>query len=344
MTEVRGSLADAGRDLLLGSACVGCGRRRPGAVPALRGRRCRGAAASPGPRRRRPGWRCRSPPVRTTACSRPWSTSTRSTGCSRCRRRSAGCWPTWCATCSARRAVPGTGRCSWSRCRRGRPWSAGAGTTRCCASAGGPPYGCAGRGCDGDRAAAAGAGRAGARTRPPSTPRARAANLAGSMAARPAAGDGPRAALVVVDDVLTTGSTVREAQRALEAAGLRVAGVATVAATRRRVDGPGVRNRGVPYRSRGARTNVCVWSPSGSVVASAEFCARTGPVSPPALRPARRPVGKPMPVAGETVHVRRPGSRRLVRAGAGPSITVRLRGKSCPPPAVRCSASGGEGR
>ena len=61
----------------------------------------------------------------------------------------------------------------------------------------------------------------------------RAANLAGSMRSRR-----PRAAdrgglVVVVDDVLTTGSTVREAQRALEAAGLVVSGVATVAATRR---------------------------------------------------------------------------------------------------------------
>jgi predicted amidophosphoribosyltransferase len=68
--------------------------------------------------------------------------------------------------------------------------------------------------------------------------RARAANLAGSMVARPTR-RGSQAALVVVDDVLTTGSTVREAQRALEAAGLRVAGVATVAATRRRVEWTG---------------------------------------------------------------------------------------------------------
>lgn len=68
---------------------------------------------------------------------------------------------------------------------------------------------------------------------------ARAANLAGSMAA-------PSPALqrlarrrtawhvVVCDDVLTTGSTAREAQRALAAVGLPPVAIATVAATRRR--------------------------------------------------------------------------------------------------------------
>ena len=69
---------------------------------------------------------------------------------------------------------------------------------------------------------------------------ARAANLAGSMRVRP----GPRTRLArstapvsifVCDDVLTTGATAREAQRALEVAGLPVRGILTVAATRRRL-------------------------------------------------------------------------------------------------------------
>lgn len=61
----------------------------------------------------------------------------------------------------------------------------------------------------------------------------RAVNLAGSLrAARGGGRAGP--GLVVVDDVLTTGATAREAQRALEDAGHRVRGIATVAATRRR--------------------------------------------------------------------------------------------------------------
>ncbi|MFC6340712.1 phosphoribosyltransferase family protein, partial [Nocardioides hankookensis] len=39
----------------------------------------------------------------------------------------------------------------------------------------------------------------------------------------------------VCDDVVTTGVTLREAQRALEAVGLEVAAAAAVAATRRRI-------------------------------------------------------------------------------------------------------------
>jgi predicted amidophosphoribosyltransferase len=66
---------------------------------------------------------------------------------------------------------------------------------------------------------------------------ARALNLAGSMfcpTARLRRVAGRRARVVVCDDVLTTGATAREAQRALEAVGLEVAGIATVAATRLR--------------------------------------------------------------------------------------------------------------
>jgi predicted amidophosphoribosyltransferase len=69
---------------------------------------------------------------------------------------------------------------------------------------------------------------------------ARASNLAGSMTCpRRAVTRRLRTAteapplVVVVDDVITTGATVREAQRALEEAGVEVAGIAVVAATRR---------------------------------------------------------------------------------------------------------------
>jgi predicted amidophosphoribosyltransferase len=62
----------------------------------------------------------------------------------------------------------------------------------------------------------------------------RAANLAGALRGRWRAGV-RTPPVVVVDDVLTTGATARESQRALEVAGFQVVGIATVAATRRRV-------------------------------------------------------------------------------------------------------------
>ena len=68
----------------------------------------------------------------------------------------------------------------------------------------------------------------------------RAANLAGSMRVRSSerarlAGAGVPVSVVVCDDVLTTGATAREAQRALEQGGLPVRAVVTVAATRKRL-------------------------------------------------------------------------------------------------------------
>lgn len=72
---------------------------------------------------------------------------------------------------------------------------------------------------------------------------ARAANLAGTLVApagvvRRAGERCPRAHVVLCDDVLTTGATLREAQRALEAVGVPVLAAASVAATRRKVAVP----------------------------------------------------------------------------------------------------------
>jgi predicted amidophosphoribosyltransferase len=71
----------------------------------------------------------------------------------------------------------------------------------------------------------------------------RAANLAGRMAVRASglralARDAAPVTTIVCDDVITTGSTAREAQRALEAVGLPVRAICCVAATRRRVPLP----------------------------------------------------------------------------------------------------------
>ena len=64
----------------------------------------------------------------------------------------------------------------------------------------------------------------------------RAGNVRGRFAARSRFDPGRR--VVLVDDVITTGSTLREAQRALEERGTVPLGAATIAATRRRLPQP----------------------------------------------------------------------------------------------------------
>jgi predicted amidophosphoribosyltransferase len=83
----------------------------------------------------------------------------------------------------------------------------------------------------------------------------RAANVAGSMhcpsATLARAGRRwSRAHVLVCDDVVTTGSTAREAQRALESVGLPPVAVAAVAATRRR-SGPAAAPAGLPLGPTG---------------------------------------------------------------------------------------------
>ncbi len=112
----------------------------------------------------------------------------------------------------------------------------------------------------------------------------RARNLRETMALRPVARSalarrGVPLSVVVCDDVLTTGATAREAQRALEDAGVRVRAVATVAATRRRLPPgtAGAADLGNPYRFQARPTSVATWSTSGSTTSSGSRGLRPEP-------------------------------------------------------------------
>jgi predicted amidophosphoribosyltransferase len=103
---------------------------------------------------------------------------------------------------------------------------------------------------------------------------ARAANLARAMsvdgrAVARLAQRHPRAVVVLCDDVLTTASTAREAQRAHAACGLDIAGIAVVAATRRRRVRPTGKVQQESFHRSAFGSSVGAWSQSGSVDATA---------------------------------------------------------------------------
>lgn len=225
---------DGLRDLVLGSSCLGCGR--PGRML------CRGCAAGL-PTRGRPAWPTPTP----AGLAPPWAAGEHAgllrdlvIGHKEESRFALGAPLAGLLACSVRSAVPGSlagpvvlvpvpSRPGVARRRGDDPtWRIVSGAARLLAREGREVV--AARLL---RAHAGGADQAGLGAGQ------RAANLAGSMwcpstAVRRLARGTAGARVVVCDDVLTTGATAREAQRALEAVGVAVHAVAVVGAVRRR--------------------------------------------------------------------------------------------------------------
>ena len=223
-------LRDAALDLLLGGRCVGCGRPGRALCP----------AAAPGcPTTAWPAWpEPDAARAGATVGRRPATTGLlRAALLAHKERHVAGlaaplaaCW------LALSGPQPPTRRCCWSRCRAGPARRGPAATTRCS-----PSYAARRGWCRARPWRRCCAPAAGCATRPAFGAAERAANLR-RLAVVPSAGlrrfAGRTGRVVVCDDVLTTGATAREAQRALAASGWTCA-VAAVAATRgRRPAGP----------------------------------------------------------------------------------------------------------
>ena len=204
--------------------------------------RCAAAAPSDsrpaaGPSGRRPvlrAWRPASQRGSTPTCCARWCSPTRSTASSPSPIRSAGRSP------PRRRpslpAEPDPARAgAVTTSRRARPRARPDAPDRPCREPDPAP-----RGPTRQRRAPARGARRRCATRPGSTPAsaprtwpARWRCVAGAR--RSLVSAGVAVSVVVCDDVLTTGATAREAQRALEDGGLRVRAIVTVAATRKRL-------------------------------------------------------------------------------------------------------------
>lgn len=226
-----GTLADAALDLLLGGRCLGCGRPGRPLCPYCRDQL---------PREAWPSWPTPTPP----GLAPPWAAAeyaglVRELVLAHKERRITAVCPALgdLLAAAVAAAVPATGVVllvpvpSRPSAVRSRGYDATAALARAAAA------GLRRTGRD-VRAVRLLRVRRGVADQAGLSSAGRAENLSGAMrcpiaGVRRAARRWPRAYVLVCDDVLTSGATVREAQRALHSAGVPVSGVATVAATRR---------------------------------------------------------------------------------------------------------------